>query len=1164
MRYPSKKVGYLAGTSPLYFLSSSDKSDMKITISTTTYPIIIALLFLGSTTLHFGELHAEQLELPTHAFELLSYDSRPESIKLMQEQQQRLEQFVDQNGVEAILKDPQGANFLAKYSNLTNFLTIHDIFDDCVDDEQKDKNIHLRLLDSAARQRYTTIKCDGINARFKGIKDFAKLIMGKTRFIDDQVLANKLNQLSTVNTLKTYAHFLYQFEGKESLSTQERTELCPSCTPTQQIDLIKKLQHRLQALRDSRPPQYTTQEITSQINQKIEQLNHALDNVNDYIYEDPGRINLGFWDSSDPILDESQTAYKQYTTLFAQEASSGPGLLLNTDVMRDHAGTLRQQDNLDEHSLLGHETTYSYPPHKKIDQIHVRQGIKEAKGRMRRQLEALAKMELDQKERAQQNIKRLITSNPAAAGELLINSPEYAWQMCESVNSLGEDMDDEKFWDKTFFWGGMVVGGGLMLTGVGSGVAAWLIGGSATAGALGTAAVVSAVGGLALGVADTSYYGNKAYQNYLTEERFKNSMLAGTGDPRLVEDIEDELEKFKSNVTIASMALAFSALDLAALKNAIHVVHLSRKVSVGGVSAAKGLARKKELSRINQVFEEIWANPTLTRVMKRIKRSLGGERFASLLHSISMLSDKMRVSILTKIAKLRGESPLVNQALADAINQGIKKGNLNTTRAKEMMTKFKSEGIASLHFNSSGKAVLDIPEAAFAGTPHYYTMMAAREQVQRGKDFRLITTKGMHALEREAKERMMVFNINHYPVRYYDDQTHAIATHFARKPSAAKVAAKAVGGAKKADPALKAQQKVSKWIAEFKKFAKPADALYKEGLSYQVAARKLRHQARRVTGFPTNIEVRYLQDGAEQTRRFHVTSNKELSTLAREFDHKAKGILGGALSQGKLGKHYERQALLEARLRVVNGELKDQAANLGERFDPVLKAQMDELTTMLAKDSPHLAPQRYRIQLAHQEFKDEAKAFVQGVRNYEGKEFIEKLSTAEKHLGGYLDPGMVKLKRIIALGGTGTVLTTGGSTVGYFVQLMRSNLNTTYDLVHMPVPSEGKPDGDFDKALRKLIKKKYGRKFLRVYLTGNQDILKEEDQAGRRFAAHLRSMLKMREQHRQEIYREKKFDQMIDQFAQDELDRAKQPGHLRRSNSEKRDRSKGPQGFYPL
>ncbi|MBT7669908.1 MAG: hypothetical protein HN623_10025, partial [Bdellovibrionales bacterium] len=1035
------------------------------------------------------------------------------------------------------------------------------------------KKIHLRLLDSAARQRYTTIKCKGVKERFQGLKDFAKLIMGKSRFINDQVLAKKLNQLSSKNTLKTYAHFLYQFESKKQLPEHEKKDLCPDCTPTQQQVVITNLQHELKQLVKRAPPQYSQAALTEIINKKIHRLNQALEEANDYIYEDPGRINLGFWDSSDPVLDESHAAYNQYRTLFAQEASSGPGLLLNTDILREQAGTLRAQEELDEHSTLGQETTYTYPPHQPVDTKLVKSGIKEAKGRMQQQIQALAKMERQPQADAKNDIKRLITSNPAAAGELLINNPEYAWQMCESINSLGEDIDDKEFWDQTFFWGGMVVGGGLMLTGIGSGVAAWLIGGSVTAGALGTTAVVAAVGGLALGVADTTYYGNSAYQNYLEQERFKNSMLAGTGDPKQVEEIEEELEKFNSNVTIASMALAFSALDLAALKNAIHVVHLSRRVVVDGTAAAANFGRKKELGRINQLFEEIWASKKLTSAMRRIKKKLGSKRFASLLHSLSMLSNSMRVNLLSKIAKLRGESPLINQALADSINQGLKKGSITSKKAKDLIGQLKNKGVASLHLNSSGKAVLDAPEAAFAGTPHYYKMMASREQVQRGKDYRLFATKGLHALKREAKERMMVYNINHYPVRYYDDQTHAIATHYASKTTKPKLKIKKVvekevqmskdagitkgrgvlKNGQKSDPSLRARQKVEGWVAEFKKFAEPADALYKEGLSYQLAASRLRHQSRSVSNFPTTIKVNYLQDGVDQTRSFHVASRKELATLAREFDHKSDSILGGILSPGKLGKHYERQALLEARLKVVNGELKDQAANLGSSFDPKLRAQMDELSTLLAKESPYLAPSRYRFKLAHQEFKDEAKAFVQGVRNYKGKEFIEKLSTAEKHLGGYLDPGMVKLKRVIALGGAGTIVTTGSSTVGYFVQIMRSNLNQTYDLVHLPVPPTGQPDGEFDRSLRKLIKKKYGHKFLRVYLTGNQDLLEEEDQAGRRFTAHLRSLLKMRQQHRNEIYREQQFDQLIDQFASDQLDRAKLPGHLQRSDREKQD-----------
>lgn len=103
-----------------------------------------------------------------------------------------------------------------------------------------------------------------------------------------------------------------------------------------------------------------------------------------------------------------------------------------------------------------------------------------------------------------EDIKALTISNPVALGQVLINNPENAKIVCGAINDIEKDDQSHDSTRKAFIWGGMIVGGALVLTGIGSGVGMFVFGAGASAAAAGTTVAAAYAASATLATASTA------------------------------------------------------------------------------------------------------------------------------------------------------------------------------------------------------------------------------------------------------------------------------------------------------------------------------------------------------------------------------------------------------------------------------------------------------------------------------------------------------------------------------------------------------------------------------------------------------------------------------------------------------------------------------------
>lgn len=1101
-------------------------------------------------------------EIPVTAFDLLTYEATSENLKILQTHRENVQASIAKLTQDQ-LKSEDGKILLKKYVKLENYLAINEIFELCfetgkLDEKYRDRGLHLRLLNNAGKVLFTKVRCRDYTNQITSIKEFTDSILDTINNTKNSAIQSALFEHSINNTVKTYAHFVYQFESKSDFDKSVVEQLCPIefCSQEYQKKVEKSLRKEFEELKHLKPKQYSKSELVNLMNQKIKIINDSQQNLEEYIYEDPGYINIGVWDSSDPILDESHGAYTKYQQTYAKEAGSGAGLLLNTKHLMDHVGLPKEHDDLEEVSKLGKETVYKYKNHKDISETDLDISLAEAKNQMGNQIKSLVQMNQNKEEQKRNigkrdivtiytennfeddripDLEKLLKTNPAAIGQILIDHPEYTWNICEILNNIGEDKDSDETWDGVFFWGGMVVGSALLVTGVGTAAGAWIIGGSITAGTLGTIAIASTVGALTFGVADTAYYGNKAWDNYVTEAQFRNSIISGLGDTQLIAEATQELRDFKSNVTIASLALGFSLLDLAALRSAIRMTNTLGKMTAAGNRITDAGQEVSRLKKLNKLLLEIIENPKMAKAFSILKKSLGSKIFAKLLVHLSNLSENLRRSILISIMKFKGESALLNQAIADSLNSSLKKGVITEARALKLAQALKSDGVASIKLNSNNLYVVESVESVIEGTKEYYELMKRRFSYQHNSDYALPTTKLRRSAENKMTELLKVQNANKYPIRYYDDETFAIATKSVKAFRESPDALKNLASDHKLYQVAKAKDELMSTLKKFENYPKELDNLVTEGLSYRIASNKLYKQVKNPGSFPSTIEIKFFKGGVAKTKIEPVKNVNDIKVLAKQYANSGDEVLGTTFSQGKLQKLQEEQAIREARLNIYEKELDIERLN-NTNVSIELTTTLETIQRLQKTPGLAASPQ-YQRTIQAREFRSESANYFQKVKNYKGKKFIDSLSPAERSADGYLNSGgYIRLRQMAGIGGASAIVSGG------VFEFLRSNFNSTYDMIHI------KDDAKYKKKLREKIEANFGRTYLVAYLRGKMEILGEETQEIRRFQAEVKRLGKLRaEVKRQweiEAEVQKKFIEYVDAIEKDAYAKIKGPSNV--------------------
>ncbi|MDD0852108.1 hypothetical protein HBN50_03325 [Halobacteriovorax sp. GB3] len=581
-----------------------------------------------------------------------------------------------------VLKTPKGQLLLEKQNKVLNLLEIQRVFMECQEKKDSRRNLYLRILNSAQRIDPVEIDCRENLTKFKSLTDFSRQMQGLAKSIELNNVQKDLHQESFGNIVRSYIFMQRNFDDK--LDPKEAVNsLCRSsvhadvCTDEEREKYLRIANDELRKHSDLKA--FNHLDAAKELNKKINKINEKIVDIKPRT--DQGWFNNFLYDSSDPVYDDrANKAYENYQDTYVEEVTSGIGTLLMSESLKKKVGALKAK-NQDEFENSDHDknkTTYWFEKHPSVKEADIADGLNDALAQMKLQAQKLNRLERKREyeqdrsndpvhqstinnpldgldsgmigdiDKRKRDIKRLIKTNPAAVGQLLANHPEYAQSICDLIIDIEDNDESDEFWDETFFWGGIIVGGALMVTGL---VA---VGGVLVARTLATTALFKTIGsavtvtGAVVGSVESTYYAKELAQAKLRMAVTEQAFLSGLGDKASIIESKDALQEFNEAKFTLALTLGFTALDLAGLYS---ILKGARYKSDTLNSPAK--EKVMVLNKMTDTINIILGDKELIQEFKTLMKLYGAENISKFISIIGHATKETRGRFFDEL-KLRG------------------------------------------------------------------------------------------------------------------------------------------------------------------------------------------------------------------------------------------------------------------------------------------------------------------------------------------------------------------------------------------------------------------------------------------------------------------------------------------------------------------------------
>ena len=246
------------------------------------------------------------------------------------------------------------------------------------------------------------------------------------------------------------------------------------------------------------------------------------------------------------------------------------------------------------------------------------------------------------------NLEDLVKTNPAAIGKVLLENPELTPVICRMINQIAEKEESKETWNKVYFWGGLIVGGTLLVTGVGAGVGAWVLGETALSATLVTVATATAVISSGVAAGETVYSSSK----YLSEREealaLRASTISKNGDQQTGKEAEAKLNEAWSDLTSAGI----NAVGIIPFGPLWRFMRTSAKMSrVGSLAKIEQMSAQEEAAALKQLSATIKElnNPQLEKILINAKNKVSSEDYGFFIGQLSQLSKEQRELVIAKM-----------------------------------------------------------------------------------------------------------------------------------------------------------------------------------------------------------------------------------------------------------------------------------------------------------------------------------------------------------------------------------------------------------------------------------------------------------------------------------------------------------------------------------
>jgi hypothetical protein len=522
---------------------------------------------------------------------------------IMREASEAIKKVLERDS-QAAKRNPQLRALLSVYKKSKAYMEVKKVLEGCGESRRDLPNrILSQILSTDPCQIYSSNPIDDL------IKTFDEEI--KPQVLDYQKLNKSMyeNAMSlTARTLWSYQRLMGDMQKRDGPARDElRLKQLLGCDPVVTTrsnrgagnasercgsDIpVARLRTELAQFRESVK---TLPDGSSLLRDEVTRINAGLDQMNTSLVNIPvGSKEIWLGMNTDPDLpDASVVSYQSYAQSYFELSSSGLGTFLNTDVVREEVGSIRQMDEDDMH-YLEDRNSYIFKPHQYVNADDMREAYKEVTQHIKDNVKKLhddfssipsrsMPMPLSYEsystklaKNTQENIRKMLKHHPVAAAQSLIQFPELSQAMCNEIKTLEQDDQDDEDTDKYLMWGGVIVaavvivgtaGAGAVLLGAGG--TAVIGTGAATAGVAATSLAVMKTAltvGLVAGVAQTGISSAKYAEASIEHDNAHQALFAGLTDAIGV----DEANRAVSDLNSASWELAlaggFTLLDLGAI-----------------------------------------------------------------------------------------------------------------------------------------------------------------------------------------------------------------------------------------------------------------------------------------------------------------------------------------------------------------------------------------------------------------------------------------------------------------------------------------------------------------------------------------------------------------------------------------------------------------------
>jgi hypothetical protein len=272
-----------------------------------------------------------------------------------------------------------------------------------------------------------------------------------------------------------------------------------------------------------------------------------------------------------------------------------------------------------------------------IAESDVKNAFSEIQNELKQNKNYLSEMSSTDPEKA---LRRLIATNPAAVAQYLMEHPESIDLICHSLQSIDQKINREEKLDKAFLWGGLVIAGVLIASGVGA------FAGGALAATLTTIAAGAAIAGTATSVGDTIYSSSKAHEAYIAAQNIRSSAFSEGLNAKNLARVDDAEKKSQSEFISAG----FSAASIIPFGT--------------GFKVMKSFSNTRA---VTTVLKEVSDDKVILKVLEKTKSQIPEDEMGQFLGSLSLMSPSEK----SQVYALMKSKP---EKLTDAIREANKNG----------------------------------------------------------------------------------------------------------------------------------------------------------------------------------------------------------------------------------------------------------------------------------------------------------------------------------------------------------------------------------------------------------------------------------------------------------------------------------------------------------